>query len=440
MDEFKEVPISDILTRVRKPVALKDDKEYQLLTIKMHHGGVVPRTKKFGSDIGSKMYEVRQGQFILSGIDARNGAFGIIPSELDKAIITNDFWCFDIDETVIKRDFFYWLTNSPLFLDACIKSSEGTTNRRRLQKDKFYSFSLSIPPIDFQEVFLQKLMKLEGDHSILNQEHDHQLSLLKKLRQAVLQEAVEGKLTADWRAENPQLVTGENSAERLLETIQEEKEKLVAQGKIKKQKPLPPITDDQKPFDLPDTWLWVRFSEICEIKTNIVSPHDFGDYPHVAPDNIEKFTGKLLDVRTVKEDGIGSPNHLFYPKTLIYSKVRPRLRKVAIVDFQGLCSADMYPLSPYINIYYLKWLMLSDFFDLEVYRFDNRVKMPKINQTQLNLIPVPLPPISEQKVIVERVERILAMVDELERQVGERKEYSRQLMQSVLKEAFNHRT
>jgi hypothetical protein len=89
----------------------------------MHHKGVVLRETKKGKLFGSNMYQVRSGQFILSGIDARQGAFGVVPDELDGAVVTNDFWYFDVDDAVVARDFFLCLTTTPLFLDACIKSS-----------------------------------------------------------------------------------------------------------------------------------------------------------------------------------------------------------------------------------------------------------------------------------------------------------------------------
>lgn len=72
----------------------------------MHHNGIVLREEKQGSLIKSNMYEVHKGDFILSGIDARNGAFGIIPEALDKAIVTNDFWYFELDENIVNKYFF----------------------------------------------------------------------------------------------------------------------------------------------------------------------------------------------------------------------------------------------------------------------------------------------------------------------------------------------
>lgn len=203
MSELNLVRIGDFLKRTKVPVKLEPDAEYQLVPVNMHHQGVVPRERKRGKLIGSNMYEVSEDQFILSGIDARNGAFGVVPPELDGAIVTNDFWYFDIDNSAVTRDFFLWLTNTPLFLDACVKSSEGTTNRRRLQRDKFFNFEFPFPKVSEQKRLLGRLAAVSSTCSDVSSEFDHQLSLLKRLRQAILQEAVEGKLTADWRKKHP---------------------------------------------------------------------------------------------------------------------------------------------------------------------------------------------------------------------------------------------
>jgi len=317
-----------------------------------------------------------------------------------------------------------------------VKKTATGTSKLAINQTNFGAYRLPYFDYDHQLIFRDKIEKINSISESYSQGLEEQLSLFKKLRQAILQEAIEGKLTADWRKKHPELISGENHASKLLEKIKAEKEQLIKEGKIKKEKPIAPIKDAEKPFDLPEGWVWCRFGNICEISTNNVSPFDYQNHPHIAPDNIEKCTGKLLEYKTVKEDNVISVNHLFYPGMIVYSKVRPRLRKVTEVDFEGLCSADMYPLTPKINKRYLKTVMLTNFFDSEVYKFDNRVKMPKINQDQLNTIPIPIPSLAEQKAIVERVDKLMAMIDELEKQVNERKDKSERLMQSVLREAF----
>lgn len=99
--------IGDILTRNKTPVAVKDGTSYKQVTIRTNYKGVVLRGSQVGSTILTKnQFAVSAGQFILSRIDARNGAFGIIPEELEGAIVTNDFLAFDINEDEVEREFF----------------------------------------------------------------------------------------------------------------------------------------------------------------------------------------------------------------------------------------------------------------------------------------------------------------------------------------------
>ena len=165
--------------------------------------------------------------------------------------------------------------------------------------------------------------------------------------------------------------------------------------------------DDEIPLDLPESWEWVRFFSVVDIATNLVRPEKYADYMHIAPDNIEKTTGTLFECHTVQQDKVVSPNHLFYKGQIIYSKIRPLLRKAVIAPFDGLCSADMYPLNTAINRKYLLRYMLSDAFNLQVATaMSSRVKMPKINQDELSKILIPIPPMQEQERIVSKIEEL----------------------------------
>ena len=169
--------------------------------------------------------------------------------------------------------------------------------------------------------------------------------------------------------------------------------------------------DDEIPFEIPDTWLWTRFFSVVDIATNLVRPELYSDYLHIAPDNIEKATGTLLSCRSVQQDKVTSPNHLFREGQIIYSKIRPLLRKAVIAPFAGLCSADMYPLNTSLNGKYLLRYILSDAFNLQVASaMSSRVKMPKINQEELSSILIPIPPIQEQERIVCKLDELLAKI------------------------------
>ena len=142
---------------------------------------------------------------------------------------------------------------------------------------------------------------------------------------------------------------------------------------------------------------------MADVKCNLVNPLDYPDYPHIAPDNIEKKTGILLDYHTVSEDGVKSGKHMFYAGQILYSKIRPYLSKVVIVDFDGLCSADMYPIEAKsgIDIEYLWYYMLSEDFLYQASTAGSRSLLPKINQKELSTIKIRVTDYDEQKEIVK---------------------------------------
>lgn len=181
----------------------------------------------------------------------------------------------------------------------------------------------------------------------------------------------------------------------------------------------------EEPYEIPATWKWCKFSDVVNIATNLVEPSHYREYLQIAPDYIEKGTGRLLPCNTVSQNNIKSKNHLFHEGQIIYSKIRPALRKAVIAPFDGLCSADMYPLDTVLNDEYLLLFLLSDFFTNLTALKSSREKMPKINQKDLNEIPIPVPPLDEQMRIVDSVNMLLLKVSEfsiIEQQLIELKE------------------
>jgi len=249
---------------------------------------------------------------------------------------------------------------------------------------------------------------------------------VQKLRELSLQLAVQGKLVPQDPADEPASV--------LIEQIKAEKARLVKAGEIKKAKPLPPVTDDEVPYAVPKSWMWTRYDEIATIMSNLVDPKRYPDLPHIAPNNIEKGTARLLDYCSVREDGVESPNHHFYQNHLIYSKIRPNLSKLMVADFEGLCSADMYPIKSHIDLQYLKYYMLSIFFYNQAVSDENRLAMPKINQEQLRNVIICIPPLAEQHRIVTKVDALMKLCDTLEAQIRKRQEVQAKLLEVIVAE------
>lgn len=154
--------------------------------------------------------------------------------------------------------------------------------------------------------------------------------------------------------------------------------------------------------EIPESWEILKFGYYASIKSNLVNPENYMTYKQISPECIEKNSGKLMEVKTVKEAGIISFNHLFFKDQIIYSKIRPTLNKVIIAPFSGLCSADMYPIETDQNTKFTLYTMLSKYFNSQVGMFvENRVKMPKINQTELSSVLIAVPNKDEQKQIAD---------------------------------------
>ena len=163
---------------------------------------------------------------------------------------------------------------------------------------------------------------------------------------------------------------------------------------------------------VPNTWSVGKFRYFIEVKSNLVNPEEYCDYPQVAPDIIEKNSAKLIGYRTVKESGVMSWNHLFFKGQIIYSKIRPILNKLVVAPYDGLCSADMYPIETKNNSKFVVYLMLSHYFTSQVALItEDRVKMPKINQNELCNLMVAIPPLEEQQAIASYLDTKCAAID-----------------------------
>lgn len=172
--EFRLFKIGDFLKRSAKAVTVEDDQVYKQVTVKLFNKGVVPRGVNLGKDIGTKkQYLVSAGQFIISKIDARNGAFGIVPTELEGAIVTADFVSYDIIEDKIDPEFLVLLTGTQYFASICQNSSSGTTGRQRIKENEFLSIQIPLPDLTTQNAIVSAFKSKIEAASVLNNEAEY---------------------------------------------------------------------------------------------------------------------------------------------------------------------------------------------------------------------------------------------------------------------------
>lgn len=168
-------------------MVVEDDKRYKRITIKTNCGGVFVRDEVLGKDIKTKkQYYVKAGQLAVSKIDARNGAFGIVPPEADGAIITGNFWVYDVNPEIANIDYLILLLSSNVFVQAWQDCSNGSGNRLYLQEEKFLNYKIPMPEADVQKDLIRKyntqLAEAKKDQdSIDNLQYQIEQYILKKL-------------------------------------------------------------------------------------------------------------------------------------------------------------------------------------------------------------------------------------------------------------------
>jgi len=153
--------LGELLTQVEDIIPIEDDMLYKQVTVRMHNRGLVLRQECLGKDIKTKkQYRVREGQLVFSRIDARNGAMGLVPSDLDRAVVSNDFPVFNIDCQKIDPSFLNFYISTEAFTSDCLAQSKGTSNRRRLKEEDFLEIKVPLPALEDQRRIVAKISEV----------------------------------------------------------------------------------------------------------------------------------------------------------------------------------------------------------------------------------------------------------------------------------------
>lgn len=230
-----------------------------------------------------------------------------------------------------------------------------------------------------------------------------------KLRQTILQLAVEGKLVQQDSSDEP--------AAALLKQIEAEKQRLISEGAVRKNQLLPTISDGEKPFEIPESWMWVRLGNVTNYATlKKVEPKDIVENTWVLEmEDVEAQTSVLLNKVYTQERPPKSTKNIFEPGDIIYGKLRPYLNKVIIADEPGICTTEMIPIRAYTFLpKYLFYYLKSPTFIYRVNELTKGINLPRLTTTDAVMQALPLPPMNEQKRIVARVDELMALCDELE--------------------------
>ena len=320
-------------------------------------------------------------------------------------------------EKVLDEDFLYYVLSSTFAYNQFAGKVSGAVVKN-LNSDKVANSFLPLPPLAEQKRIVAKIEQLlpyiDRYEKAWSRLQEFNKRFPSDMQKSLLQYAIEGKLV-EQRAE-------EGTAEELFAQIQAEKQRLVAEGKLKKQKPLPEITEEKKPFDIPESWKWVRLGEVIYNPGQVKPTEKFCYIDIGSIDNEHQKLGTKENVIEASK-APSRARKIVQFGDIIYATVRPYLHNMAIIDreftHKPIASTGFAVMTCCKGIFnkYLFNLLLSPYFDSYANATDNAkgVAYPAINDDKLYKAILPLPPLAEQKRIVARLEELLPLCDRLKK-------------------------
>ena len=388
--------------------------------------GIKYSTDEFVSTYPEEMY-LRDYDILLNTLGGGTvGRVGVFKGDPHNRYITDGhLFVFRFSASVTAYYIYYWFVTmrKQIELDA-----DGSTNQIFLKLPKINNYPIPLPPLAEQKRIVAKIEELmplveeygkaEAELAALND------NFPTALRKSILQHAVEGRLTAAWRRANPR---GETAAE-LLAKIAAEKKHLLAEGKIKKQKPLPPITNDEKPFPTPDGWEWARIGDIAKVISKGTTPSGgatayvsqgitFIRSENITSNHTLELSQAKRITKAVHENEL-SRSILESGDLLVC--IAGSLGKVGYVRQQDLpANTNQAVCFTRLNhnakacLPYLVHLLSSESMQRSMLVQKKNTGVPNLTLEIIANLPIPLPPLAEQKAIVERVEELLALVEKM---------------------------
>ena len=445
MSKWEFVQLKEVLRHQKgnvRSLLIDDATEYKLCRVQVHRKGVVLRKKQFGHEIKTKKQQLcHTGDLIVAEMDAKFGGYGFIPPDLEGSVVSSHYYLYELDYSKITQEYLEVLINTDYIQNQI--EAKGSTNYSSIRAWEFLEYTIPLPSLKEQRSISKQFRTFADFKNKLSVELNKQEKYVSQLKQAILQEAIAGQLTAEWRTENPmQKGNSDTDAAALLATIKAEKQQLIADGKLKKENILPEISPDKIPFILPNTWVWCPLGEVTH----------FIDYRGKTPTKITSGI-RLITAKNVKQGYLSlSPDEYISEQEYEERMTRgyPQLGDVFFTTEAPLGNACLNNLDEPISMgqriitirsiaflsSYLLKVILSPAIQKEIDIRKTGVTAQGIKSKRLVEVHFPLPPLAEQKAIVEKVDKLMNIIDRLEQQIKHRKQLAEDLMQTVLREAF----
>lgn len=277
----------------------------------------------------------------------------------------------------------------------------------------------------------------------VSQRIDEQEQLTTQLQQAILQDAVQGRLTAHWRTQTAPTETGP----ALLSRIRAEKADLIRQGKLRKENPLPPITEAEKPFELPKGWVWARLGEVAILERgkskhrprNDARLFQNGKYPFIQTGDVARSKFSEYQIKSCDSfySEFGLAQSKVWPSGTLCITIAANIAETGFLTFSACFPDSVVGFTPLIGTYLSQFVRyFIQVSKSDITRFAPATAQKNINLGILDELFFPLPPLSEQQAIVEAVERALGQVAGLRAELGAQRAGAGELLRALLHRAF----
>lgn len=398
---FELKRIGNAITRRKDQMVVEDDKKYKRITIKTNCGGVIVRDEVFGKEIKTKnQYYIKAGQLAVSKIDARNGAFGIVPAEADGAIITGNFWVYDVNPDVASIEYLILLLSCNVSVQVWQDCSNGSGNRLYLQEHKFLNYKIPMPGVAIQKNLIQKY----NEHLVKEKKDEDEIYNL----QVQIKEYLLSELGISFKKSSFKGLIGTTDYKNLTRW-----DPLYLSSKIK-------LTSNERMVDMAE--VIAHFMSDPSGKTLRISTKEQPDkkYAYIGMEHVKKNTGKAF-LQQVSGKDLLSQTVRIPSDYIIYGKLRPYLNKYwenkSDID-NIVCSSEFFVFdTKNINRTYFMEILSSIIIQEQLSSLYSGARMPRINESDFMSLKIPLPTEIKQKKIVNYISEIRRHIATLQLQI-----------------------
>lgn len=430
---WRKIKLGEVLTESK--IICENPNPDRRIKVRLKVLGVEKRGLENEIEGATKQFIRKAGQFIYGKQNFHKGAFGIIPKELDGFESSSDLPAFDVSKECLPEWIFYFFKQGNYYLQLA-KIARGVATQR-IHPDQIFDLEIPLPDIKTQKEYLSNIYQLENKGKELSTELYRHEDLLTQLRQAFLREAMQGKLVEQ--------NSKDGNATELLKKIKAEKEKLISEKKLKKEKELSPIKEEEIPFDIPKNWVWCRLNEVC---LQIV------DCPHSTPKYLHNETGyygidttciddlgNIVRLRNLSKEGYDERVRRLVPteNDIVYAREGSIGLAAFIPKDKNICLGQrvmLFRSAKGIDSTFLKMVVSDESYKNRLLEKHRGMGAKHVNVKDIVSSVIPLPPLAEQKRIVKKLEEVMNLCEELKTTITYNQNYTDQLLQVALKDAL----